>query len=72
MMRTQMDYIFRKRTEQKYFFSLAVIDKKTYMKTNTRLLIYMNKQRSGPAFLSGAPNENKVQNHLNIAVLKVF
>ena len=39
MMRNQMDYIFRKRTGQKYFFSLAVIDKKTYMKTNTRLLI---------------------------------
>ena len=39
MMRTQTDDIFRKRTGQKYFFSLAVIDKKTYMKTNTRLLI---------------------------------
>ena len=52
MMRTQMDYIFRKRTGQKCFFSLAVInDKKTYMKTNTRLLIYMDKQRSGPVFL---------------------
>ena len=71
-MRTQMDYIFRKRTGQKYFFSLAVIDKKTYMKTNTRLLIYMDKQRSGPVFLSGTPNENKVQNHLNMAVLNVF
>ena len=52
MMRTQMDYIFRKRTGQKCFFSLAVInDKKTYMKTNTRLLKYMDKQRSGPVFL---------------------
>ena len=52
MMRTQMDCIFRKRTGQKYFFSLAFInDKKTCMKANTRLLIYMDKQRSGPVFL---------------------
>ena len=38
MMRTRMDFIFWK-LGQKYFFRLALNnEKKTYMKTNTRLL----------------------------------
>ena len=37
---------------QTYFLSLALNnDKKTYMKTNTRPLIYIEKQRFGPVFL---------------------
>ena len=33
---------------------------------------HVNKKNAGKPCVSGAPNENVVQNHLNIALLNVF